>query len=52
VGTGSLTGIPCLINTSFNIAGEPIVCAPADALECFLKTELDYLVLGRFLVTK
>lgn len=48
----SLTGIPCLINTSFNIAGEPIVCSPADALECFLKTELDYLVLGRFVVTK
>lgn len=47
-----LTGIPCLINTSFNIAGEPIVCAPADAVECFLKTEMDYLVLGRFLVAK
>lgn len=46
------TGVPCLINTSFNIAGEPIVCSPADAVECFLKTEMDYLVLGRFLVTK
>jgi carbamoyltransferase len=48
----SLTGIPCLINTSFNIAGEPIVCSPADALECFLKTEMDYLVLGSLLVSK
>jgi carbamoyltransferase len=47
-----LTDIPCLINTSFNVAGEPIVCAPADAVECFLKTEMDYLVLGRYLVTK
>jgi carbamoyltransferase len=46
------TGVPCLINTSFNIAGEPIVCAPSDAVECFLKTEMDYLVLGRYLVTK
>jgi carbamoyltransferase len=46
------TGVPCLINTSFNIAGEPIVSSPADAVECFLKTEMDYLVLGRFLVTK
>ncbi|MFI6515528.1 carbamoyltransferase [Spirillospora sp. NPDC050679] len=48
----ALTGVPCLINTSFNIAGEPIVCAPADAVECFLKTEMDYLVIGRHLVTK
>jgi carbamoyltransferase len=48
----ALTDIPCLINTSFNIAGEPIVCSPADALGCFLKTEIDYLLLGRFLVTK
>ncbi|MFG3257432.1 carbamoyltransferase [Streptomyces sp. NPDC048172] len=46
------TGVPCLINTSFNVAGEPIVCAPSDALDCFLKTEIDYLVLGRFLVVK
>jgi carbamoyltransferase len=47
-----LTGVPCLINTSFNIAGEPIVCSPADALSCFLKTELDHLLLGNFLVSR
>ncbi|MGW4243388.1 carbamoyltransferase family protein [Nocardia sp. NPDC004722] len=48
----ALTDVPCLINTSFNVAGEPIVCAPADALNCFLGTEIDYLVLGDYLVTK
>jgi carbamoyltransferase len=47
-----LTGVPCLVNTSFNVAGQPIVCAPGDALDCFLHTEIDYLVLGRFLVVK
>lgn len=47
-----LTGVPCLINTSFNVAGEPIVCSPADALACFLNTEMDYLILGNFLVTR
>lgn len=48
----ALTDVPCLINTSFNVAGEPIVCAPADAVNCFLGTEIDYLVLGNYLVTK
>ncbi|MEU3914326.1 MULTISPECIES: carbamoyltransferase C-terminal domain-containing protein [unclassified Streptomyces] len=48
----ALTDVPCLINTSFNVAGEPIVCAPADALNCFLGTEIDYVVLGNYLVTK
>ncbi|MEV6278623.1 carbamoyltransferase C-terminal domain-containing protein [Nocardia sp. NPDC051832] len=48
----ALTDVPCLINTSFNVAGEPIVCTPADALQCFLGTEIDYLVLGNYLVTK
>jgi carbamoyltransferase len=48
----ALTDVPCLINTSFNVAGEPIVCSPADALNCFLGTEIDYLVLGDRLVTK
>jgi carbamoyltransferase len=47
-----LTNVPCLINTSFNVAGEPIVCTPTDALACFLGTDIDYLVLGNFLVTK
>ncbi|MGP3980045.1 carbamoyltransferase family protein [Streptomyces sp. KR80] len=48
----ALTDVPCLINTSFNVAGEPIVCTPADALNCFLGTEIDYLMLGNYLVTK
>ncbi|MFB8245627.1 carbamoyltransferase [Streptomyces sp. NPDC055952] len=47
-----LTGIPCLINTSFNVAGEPIVCSPVDALSCFLKTEMDHLFLGNHLVSR
>ncbi|WP_334313629.1 carbamoyltransferase family protein [Streptomyces sp. HD] len=47
-----LTDTPCLINTSFNVAGEPIVCTPTDALNCFLGTEIDYLILGNHLVTK
>ncbi|MFG2988227.1 carbamoyltransferase [Streptomyces sp. NPDC048257] len=48
----ALTDVPCLLNTSFNVAGEPIVCTPADALNCFLGTEIDYLMLGNHLVTK
>lgn len=47
-----LTGTPCLINTSFNVAGEPIVCSPTDALNCFLGTEIDHLILGNHLITK
>ncbi|MFJ1991888.1 carbamoyltransferase family protein [Streptomyces asiaticus] len=46
------TDVPCLLNTSFNVAGEPIVCSPRDALECFLATEIDYLVIDRFVITK
>jgi carbamoyltransferase len=42
----ALTGVPVLLNTSFNVQGEPIVCTPEDAVACFLRTELDYLVLG------
>ncbi|MEU3071461.1 carbamoyltransferase C-terminal domain-containing protein [Streptomyces sp. NPDC006906] len=48
----ALTDVPCLINTSFNVAGEPIVSSPADAVKCFLGTEIDYLVLGNYLVAK
>ncbi|MFP3987766.1 carbamoyltransferase C-terminal domain-containing protein [Streptomyces sp. E11-3] len=48
----ALTDVPCLLNTSFNVAGEPIVCTPADALKCFLGTEIDYLMLGNYLVRK
>jgi carbamoyltransferase len=46
------TGVPVIINTSFNLRGEPVVCAPQDALRTFLATEMDYLVLGNFLVTR
>ncbi|MFC1748554.1 carbamoyltransferase [Pseudomonadota bacterium] len=47
-----LTGVPVIINTSFNQRGEPIVCSPVDALNCFLRTEMDYLAIGNFLVDK
>ena len=46
------TGCPILINTSFNVRGEPIVCSPADAFQCFMRTHIDCLVLGRFLLAK
>ncbi len=45
------TGLPVLLNTSFNVKGQPIVCAPAEALDTFLFTGLDALVLGDFVVT-
>ena len=47
-----LTSFPMLINTSFNIRGEPIVCTPFDALRCFMKTDTDFLVLGNYLLDK
>jgi carbamoyltransferase len=47
-----LTGCPLMINTSFNVRGEPIVCTPEDAYRCFMRTEMDYLVLGPFLLDK
>ena len=46
------TGTPVILNTSFNVRGEPIVCTPRDAIECFLKTDIDYLVLGQYIVSK
>ncbi len=46
------TGYGLLVNTSFNVRGEPIVCTPDDAYQCFLRTEMDYLVLGNFLFDK
>jgi carbamoyltransferase len=45
-----LTGLPCIINTSFNMHEEPIVCTPEDALSAFQRSGIDYLVLNRFLV--
>lgn len=47
-----LIGVPVVLNTSFNIAGEPIVESPEDAIQTFLKTEIDVLVIGNFIVTK
>jgi carbamoyltransferase len=47
-----LTGCAVLVNTSFNVRGEPIVCSPADAYQCFMRTHIDYLVLGPFLLDK
>jgi carbamoyltransferase len=47
-----LTGCPVIINTSFNVRGEPIVCTPFDAIKCFFRTDMDYLVLGSFILDK
>lgn len=47
-----LTGCPVLINTSFNVRGEPIVCRPAEAYACFMRTNIDVLVLGNCLLEK
>ncbi|HTO93500.1 MAG TPA: carbamoyltransferase C-terminal domain-containing protein, partial [Bacteroidota bacterium] len=46
------TGCPVIINTSFNVRGEPIVCTPREAWRCFMRTEMDYLVLGSHLLAK
>lgn len=46
------SGVPIVINTSFNVRGEPIVCNPRDAVRCFLKTDIDFLVIGDFIVEK
>jgi carbamoyltransferase len=46
------TGCGVLVNTSFNVRGEPIVCTPEDAYRCFMRTEMDYLVVGNFLLDK
>ena len=47
-----LTGIPVLLNTSFNAAGEPIACTPEDALKTFLAIGLDMLVIGNYLIRR
>jgi len=47
-----LTGCPALVNTSFNIRGEPMVCTPEDAYRCFMATDMDYLVIDNFLLEK
>jgi len=47
-----LTGCSVLVNTSFNVRGEPIVCTPEDAYRCFMKTGMDYLIIGNWLFAK
>ena len=47
-----ITECPILVNTSFNVKDEPIVCSPEDAFRCFLYSDLDYLVLGNYLLDK
>ena len=47
-----LTGCGVLVNTSFNVRGEPVVCTPTDAYRCFMRTEMDYLVVGNFFLDK
>jgi carbamoyltransferase len=48
----ALTGCPILVNTSFNVRGEPIVCTPEDAFRCFMGNELDLLVIGNCVLHK
>jgi carbamoyltransferase len=48
----NITGIPVLINTSFNLKGEPIVCSPEDAISCFKRSQMDCLVLGNYVVER
>jgi carbamoyltransferase len=47
-----VSGVPVLINTSFNVRGEPIVCTPQEAYRCFSHTDIDFLVMNDFLVEK
>jgi carbamoyltransferase len=47
-----LTGCPVIVNTSFNVRGEPIVCTPEDAYRCFMRTEMDVLVMENFMLLK
>lgn len=47
-----LTGVPVLINTSFNVKGEPIVCTPYDAVDSFRRADMDYLIIGPYIVGK
>ena len=47
-----ITGVAVIVNTSFNVRGEPIVCTAEDAYRCFMRTEMDYLVVGNTLFDK
>ncbi|HYA17762.1 MAG TPA: carbamoyltransferase C-terminal domain-containing protein, partial [Bryobacteraceae bacterium] len=48
----SMTGCPVVINTSFNVRGEPIVCSPEDAYRCFMRTGIDILVMEEFILRR
>ena len=50
--SNQVTGCGVIVNTSFNVRGEPIVCTPADAYRCFMRTEMDYLVIENFFLAK
>jgi carbamoyltransferase len=47
-----LSGLPVVLNTSFNVKSEPIVCSPSDAIDSFLKSDLDYVLIGDYLLKK
>lgn len=47
-----ITKVPILINTSFNVRGEPIVNSPLDTIKCFCLTDIDYLVIGSYIISK
>lgn len=47
-----LTGYGIVVNTSFNVRGEPVICTPEDADRCFMSTEMDYLAIGNYLLKK
>jgi carbamoyltransferase len=48
----SITGCPVVVNTSFNVRGEPIVCRPEEAYRCFMRTDMDALAIGHFILHK
>ena len=48
----NITGIPIIINTSFNLRGEPIVCTPEDAIDFFQRSKMDCLVLGNYVIER
>ena len=48
----ALTGVACVVNTSFNVRGEPIVLSPWDAYQCFMRTDMDMLVIENFVLRK
>jgi carbamoyltransferase len=49
---GAINGAPILLNTSFNVAGQPIVCTPSEAIDTFLAARLDALVIGSYVMVR